>query len=62
MNEILYDREMLLNRNNNGLIAELLKQKEGFNTLWGQEYLMMNGTLFMSKAEEIIEIMIKCRK
>ena len=62
MNQILYDREMLLNRDNEGIIAELLNQKEGCNTMWGQEYIMMNGKSFMSNADEIIEIMIKCRK
>ena len=61
MNEILNNREMLLNRDNEGIIADLLKQNENHNSLWGQEYIMMNEKSFMDNAEAIIEIMIKCR-
>ena len=62
MNVIIYNREMLLNRDNEGIIAELLKQENGsFNTLWGQEYIMMNGKLFVNNADAIIEIMMKCK-
>ena len=62
MNQILYNREMFLNRDNEGIIAELLRQKEGYNTIWGQEFIMMNGASFMNNADNIIEIMVKCRK
>ena len=62
MNQILYNREMLLNRDNEGIIADLLKRQEGYNTIWGQEYIMMNGKAFMDNADAIIEIMLKCRK
>ena len=62
MNQILYNRELLLNRDNEGIIAELLNHDEGYNTIWGQEYIMMNGTSFINNADSIIEIMIKCRK
>ena len=63
MNVVLYNRDMLLNRDNEGIIAELLKKEEGcYNTLWGQEYLMMNDKPFMNNVDAIIEIMMKCRK
>ena len=62
MNQILYNREMLLNRDNEGIIADLLKRQEGCNTIWGPEYIMMNGKAFMDNADDIIEIMLKCRK
>jgi len=61
MNEILYNREMILTRDNEGIIAELLGQGENHNSLWGQEYIMMNEKSFMDNAEAIIEIMLKCR-
>jgi len=62
MNVIIYNREMLLNRDNEGIIAELLKKEDGsYNTLWGPEYIMMNGKLFMNNADAIIEIMMKCK-
>ena len=62
MNQILYDHDLLLNRDNEGIIAELLSQKGAYNTLWGHEYIMMNGRVFMDNSDAIIEIMMKCRK
>jgi len=63
MNQILNNREMLLGHNNEGFITELLTQENGcYNTLWGQEYIMMNSSAFIKNAEEIIEIMVKCRR
>ena len=61
MNEIISYREMLLNRDNEGIIADLLKQGENHNSLWGQEYIMMNEKSFMDNADAIIEIMLKCK-
>ena len=63
MNQILFNAEMFLNRDNEGIIAELLKQEDGcHNTLWGPEFIMMNGKAFMNNADQVIEIMLKCRK
>jgi len=61
MNQVLFNREMLLNRDNEGIIAELLKQQDCYNSIWGPEYIMMNGRPFIDNAEVIMEIMIKCR-
>ena len=63
MNQILYNAELLLNRDNQGILAELLKQGEGcHNTLWGPEFIMMSGKAFLNNVDQIIEIMVKCRK
>ena len=63
MNQIFNYNEMLLNRDNEGIIAELLKQQDYCNTLWGQEYIIMNSKSFMdNNLDEIIEIMMKCKK
>ena len=61
MNQILHNRGMLLTYENEGFIAELMVQKDGVNTIWGQEYIMMNGKSFMNNIEEIIKIMMKCK-
>ena len=61
MNQILYNRGMPVNYNNVGIFADLLKRKEGVNTIWGQEYFMMNGRSFMDNADKVIEIMMKCK-
>ena len=63
MNQVFNYTEMLLNRDNEGIIAELLKQQENCNTIWGQDYIIMNSKSFMdNNLDEIIEIMMKCRK
>ena len=39
---------------------EILKN---YNTLWGLEYIIMNEKSFIeNNADEIIEMMVKCRK
>ena len=61
MNQILHNRRLLLNYQDAGFIAELVNHDDGCNTIWGQEYIMINGKSFMNNVEEIIKIMLKCR-
>lgn len=62
MNEILLNREFLLNSDNEGILNVLLSQTGNYNTLWGQEYIIMNEKNFIeNNAEEIIEIMTKTK-
>ena len=62
MNQILYGRDMLLNRDNEGIIAELLKQEGSYNTIWGEEYYIMNEKSFLdNNIDAIIDMMIKCK-
>ena len=63
MNQVFNYNEMLISRDNEGIIAELLKQQENCNVIWGQEYIIMNTKVFLdNNLDEIIEIMMKCRK
>jgi hypothetical protein len=62
VNEILLNREFLLNSDNEGILNVLLSQTGNYNTLWGQEYIIMNEKNFIeNNAEEIIEIMTKTK-
>jgi hypothetical protein len=62
VNEVLTNREFLINRDNDGILKELLSYAESFNTLWGPEYIIMNEKHFIeNNANEIIEIMVKSK-
>ena len=62
MNEILTNRDMLINSDNDGILKVLLSQTESYNALWGSEYIIMNDKNFMENhAKEIIEMMVKFR-
>ena len=62
MNEIPVYREMLLNSDNDGILKELLAQRNNYNTFWGPEYIIMNERSFIeNNSDEIIEVMVKSR-
>lgn len=62
MNEILADRELLVNSDNDGILKELLSYTSSFNVLWGSEYVIMNEESFIgNNADEIVDIMVKSR-
>jgi hypothetical protein len=62
MNEIPVYRDLLLNSDNDGIIKELLSQNKNYNSLWGDEYIIMNEKSFIdNNSDEIIELMIKSR-
>jgi hypothetical protein len=62
VNEILTNREFLINSDNDGILKELLSHTESYNTLWGSEYIIMNERNFIeNNAHEIIEIMVKTK-
>ena len=62
MNEILRNREFLINSDNDGILKDLLAHTENYNRLWGTEYIIMNEKNFIeNNANEIIEIMVKTK-
>lgn len=62
MNEVLYNRELLLNSDNEGILNELLSRAENYNVFWGSEYIIMNEKKFIENhGDEIIEMMVKSR-
>jgi len=61
MSEIPYSRGILLNYGNEEVFSDLLKPKNNFNTIWGQEYFLLNGKPLMNNADEIIDIMLRCK-
>jgi hypothetical protein len=62
MNEILINREVLINSDNEGILKELLPRTESYNTLWGPGYIIMSEKHFIeNNANEIIEIMVKAK-
>ena len=62
MNEILTNRDILLNSDNDGILKELLAQRENYNALWGSEYIIMHEKNFIeNNANEIIEMMVKIK-
>ena len=62
MDEIPLYRELLINSDNEGILKELLAQRESYNCLWGSEYIVMNERSFLeNNSEQIMEVMIKSR-
>ena len=62
MNEILTNREFLINSDNDGILKDLLFHTENYNTLWGPEFIIMNENNFIEdNANAIIEIMVKSK-
>ena len=62
MNEIPLNREMLINSDNDGILKELLAQRNNYNTFWGTEFIILNEQSFIeNNLDEIIEVMAKSR-
>ena len=62
MNEVLINREVLINSGNDGILKDLLTGKDCFNALWGPDYIIMYEKNFIeNNSGDIIEMMLRTR-